>query len=137
MRRGALDSPIVGLHARVMSLVISFVVLLVSLYVAAQVLDGMEIEGGLGSHAFVGIVFGVLNAVLGPALFAAIGIGTLGLGFLLAFVSRLVATALVLELVDALTDRLKVKDFKTAFLAALIMSVTTGVCEIVLDVLRR
>ncbi|GAB4200760.1 MAG: hypothetical protein OHK0013_12080 [Sandaracinaceae bacterium] len=120
-----------------MSLVISFVVLLVSLYVAAQMLDGMEIKGGLGSYAFVGVLFGVLNAVLGPALFAAIGIGTLGLGFLLAFVSRLVATGIVLKLVDALTDRLKVKDFKTAFLAALIMSVTTGVCEILVDVIRR
>lgn len=124
-------------HAREMSLVISFVVLLVSLYVAAQMLDGMEIKGGLGSYAFVGVLFGVLNAVLGPALFAAIGIGTLGLGFLLAFVSRLVATGIVLKLVDALTDRLKVKDFKTAFLAALIMSVTTGVCEILVDVIRR
>lgn len=120
-----------------MSLVISFVVLLVSLYVAAQMLDGMEIKGGLGSYAFVGIAFGVLNAVLGPALFAAIGIGTLGLGFVLAFVSRLVATGIVLKLVDALTDRLKVTDFKTAFLAALIMSVTTGVCEILVDVVRR
>lgn len=120
-----------------MSYLISFVVLLVSLFVAAQMLDGMKIKGGLGSYVLVGVVFGVLNAILGPALFTAIGIGTLGLGFLLAFVSRLVATALVLKLVDALTERLEVKDFKTAFLAALLMSVTTGVCEIVIDVIRR
>lgn len=119
-----------------MSLVISFVVLLVSLFVAAKMLDGMEIKGGLGSYALVGVIFGLLNAFLGPALFHAIGIGTLGIGYLLGFITRLVATALVLKLVDALTDRLKVKDFKTAFLAALLMSLTTGACEIVIDMIR-
>jgi putative membrane protein len=116
-----------------LSYLVSFIVLLVSLVVASRLLDGMEIKGGLGSHVLVGLIFGVLNTILGPALFAAIGIGTLGLGFLLAFVSRLVATAIVLKIVDAVTDRLKVKDFKTAFLAALLMSLTTGVCEVVID----
>lgn len=120
-----------------MSFLVSFVVLVVSLFVAARLLDGMEIKGGVASHAIVGAIFGVLNAILGPALFAAIGIGTLGIGFLLAFLSRLVATAIVLKIVDALTDRLKVKDFKTAFLAALLMSLTTGVCEIVIDQVQR
>jgi len=119
-----------------MGMLVSFVVLLVSLFVAAKMLDGMEIKGGVGSYALVGVVFGVLNAVLGPALFHAIGIGTLGIGYLLGFITRLVATALVLKLVDALTDRLKVKDFKTAFLAALLMSLTTGVCEIAIDMIR-
>ncbi len=118
-----------------LSFVISFIVLLLSLNVAAHLLDGMEIKGGLGSHVLVGAIFGVLNAVLGPALFAAIGIGTLGLGFLLAFVSRLIATAIVLKIVDALTDRLNVKGFKTAFLAALLMSLTTSVCEVVMGAL--
>ncbi|MBN8613586.1 MAG: phage holin family protein [Deltaproteobacteria bacterium] len=116
-----------------MSYLVSFVVLLVSLVVAARLLDGMEIKGGLGSHVLVGLIFGVLNAILGPALFAAIGIGTLGIGFLLSFVTRLIATAIVLKIVDALTDRLRVKDFKTAFLAALLMSLTTSVCEVVID----
>lgn len=116
-----------------MSVLVSFLVLLVSLFVASRVLDGMEIKGGALSHVFVGVIFGLLNMVLGPALFAAIGIGTLGLGFLLAFVTRLVATAIVLKVVDALTDRLKVKNFKTAFLAALLMSLTTSVCEAVIE----
>jgi putative membrane protein len=116
-----------------LSYLVSFVVLLVSLVVAARLLDGMEIKGGLGSHVVVGLIFGVLNTILGPALFAAIGIGTLGIGFLLSFVSRLIATAIVLKIVDAMTDRLRVKDFKTAFLAALLMSLTTSVCEVVID----
>ncbi len=69
--------------------------------------------------------------LLGQAIYLAIGIGTLGIGFLLAFVSRLVATALVLQVVGALTSRLEVKDFETAFLAAMVMSVTASVAEIV------
>ncbi len=128
---------IATVHAHAMGMLLSFVVLLVSLFVAAKMLDGMEIKGGLGSYALVGVIFGVLNAVLGPALFHAIGIGTLGIGYLLGFISRLVATALVLKLVAALTDRLKVNDFKTSFLAALLMSLTTGVCEIVIDMMRE
>lgn len=120
-----------------MGMLVSFVVLLVSFFVAEKMLDGMELKGGLGSRVIVGVLFGVLNAFLGPALFAAIGIGTLGLGFVFAFVSRLVATAIVLKIVDAVTDRLKVKDFKTAFLAALLMSVTSSVCEVVIGMIHH
>lgn len=116
-----------------MGYLISLVVLTISLFVAAQLLDGMEIKGGVGSHAFVAAIFGILHAVLGRALFLAIGIGTLGLGFILAFVTRLVATAIVLKIVDSLSSRLKVKDFKTAFLAALIMSVTSSVMDVLVD----
>jgi uncharacterized membrane protein YvlD (DUF360 family) len=43
----------------------------------------------------------------------------------------------VLKIVDAVTDRLKVKDFKTAFLAALLMSVTSSVCEVVIGMIQR
>ncbi len=120
-----------------MGMLLSFVVLLVSLFVAERLLDGMEIKGGLGSYALVGLIFGVLNAILGPALYVAIGIGTLGIGFLLAFITRLVATAIVLKIVSALSERLKVRDFSTAFLAALLMSVTTGICEIIVDKLQH
>lgn len=116
-----------------MSLLVSFGVLVVSLFVAARILDGMEVKGGLGNYVVVALLFGVTNTFLGPALYHAIGIGTLGVGYVLGFASRLAATAIVLKLVDAFTDRLRVKDFKTAFLAALLMSVTTSACEVLID----
>jgi putative membrane protein len=114
-----------------MGILVTWVVTTLSLFVASRLLDGMKLKGGVVSHFFVAALFGVLHVVLGRAIYLAIGIGTLGLGFLLSFVTRLVATAIILKLVDALTSRLSVKNFKTAFLAALIMSVTASIAEIV------
>jgi uncharacterized membrane protein YvlD (DUF360 family) len=114
-----------------MGILITWAVTTVSLFVASQLLDGMKLKGGVVSHFFVAALFGIMNVLLGQAIYLAIGIGTLGLGFLLAFVSRLLATAFVLRIVGALTSRLSLKDFKTAFLAATIMSVTASVSEII------
>lgn len=114
-----------------MGILVSWVVTTLSLFVASRVLDGMKLKGGVVSHLFVAALFGILNVFLGQLIYLAIGLGTLGLGFLLAFVTRLVATAIVLKVVGALTSRLSVKDFKTAFLAALLMSLTATVAEII------
>lgn len=117
---------------RGMSILVTWVVTTISLFVASKLIDGVTLKGGILSHFFVTAIFGILNAVLGRPLFVAIGIGTLGLGFLLAFLTRLVVNALLLKFVDALTERLKIKNFKTAFLAALVMAITASVCELVL-----
>jgi putative membrane protein len=61
--------------------------------------------------------------LVGWLLFVIIGIGTLGLGFLLAFVTRWVVNAILLKVTDALTDRLTIRGFGPALLAALVMSV--------------
>ena len=112
-----------------MSLLITWVILTLGLFVASKVLDGMTIKGGIGSHLLVSALFGLLNVVLGGFLFHLIGIGTLGLGYLLAFITRLIVTALMLVLVDKLSDRLKIKTFGTAFLAALIVSLVGTLAE--------
>jgi uncharacterized membrane protein YvlD (DUF360 family) len=112
---------------------ISFAVLVVSLFVATAFLEGMQIKGGIGSYVVVGLVFGVLNFFLGETFFRLIGFGTLGLGFLFSFITRLLATSIVLRIASTFAEkRLYVKDWKTAFLAALLMSFTTGVCEMLL-----
>lgn len=106
-----------------MGILITWAILTVGLFVAAKLLDGMEIKGGIVSHLLVAGLFGLANTFLGPPLFLAIGIGTLGFGLLLGFVTRLIVSALMLVLVDKVSDRLKVKTFGTAVLAALIVSV--------------
>jgi hypothetical protein len=50
-------------------------------------------------------------------LFVAIGFGTLGLGFLLAFITRWLVDAIVLKIVDALSRSLEIVSFGRAFLA--------------------
>ena len=120
-------------NARMLTALISFAVLVVSLFVATTFLEGMQIKGGIGSYVVVGLVFGVLNFFLGETFFRLIGFGTLGLGFLFSFISRLLATGIVLGIASTFAEkRLYVKDWRTAFLAALLMSFTTGVCEMLL-----
>ena len=51
-----------------------------------------------------------------------IGVGTLGIGFLLAFLTRWVVDAILLKITDAMTSRLTIKSFGWAMLAALMMS---------------
>jgi putative membrane protein len=114
-----------------MGILVTWAVTTLSLFVASRVLDGMTLKGGVVSHFMVAALFGILNVFLGQLIFVVIGIGTLGIGFLLAFVTHLVATAIVLLIVNAISSRLRVKDFKTAFLAALIMSITASVAEII------
>lgn len=120
-------------RSHMLSPLISFAVLIVSLYVASTFLDGMQVKGGVVTYVIVAIVFGLLNFFLSEFFFVLIGIGTLGLGFLFSFIARLIATSIVLRLAGAVAmNRLVVRDWTTAFLAALLMSLTTGVCEMIL-----
>lgn len=118
-----------------MSSLVSFALVLVSFFVASTLLDGMTLKKGIWNYVVVGLLFAVLNTVIGPIIYVLIGLGTLGIGFILSLVTRLVVSAVVLKLVDALTDRLKVKNFKTALLAALVMAATTSVGEAVVEML--
>lgn len=115
-----------------MSILVTWVIVTLGLYAASKLLDGFDIKGGIGSHLIVSALFGLLNAVLGWLLYVVIGIGTFGLGFVLSFVTRLVVSALLLILVDRLSDRLKIKSFGIAFMAALIVAVVGSLCELVL-----
>ena len=104
-----------------MELLISWLILTVAVLITAQVLPGFRVHR-FGDALVVAALVGILNLLLGWFFFVVIGFATLGLGFLLAFLTRLVADALVLKLVDALTTRLTIRSFGTAFLAALLMS---------------
>ena len=115
-----------------MSLLISWLVLTFSFIVTSRLLNGFTLKGGLGSQLFVAAIFAILDVLLGGVLFVAIGIGTLGLGFLLAFLTRLVVGAILLKITDAMTTRLSVKSFGTAFVAAFVMSVVATLTEYVL-----
>jgi len=70
----------------------------------------------------VGALFGVLHGALGWLFVAVLVVGTLGLGYLLAFLTRWVVSAILLKLVDALTDKLTIRTWGTALVAAAVMS---------------
>lgn len=116
-------------------MLVSWFVLTLSVWLTARVLPGFEIKGCLGSLIVAGL-FGVLHWLLGWFLFVVIGIGTLGLGFLLAFVTRWIVTAIVLKLTDALSKSLTIRSFGTAVLAAMLMSLFGTLAELALRYLK-
>lgn len=104
-----------------LNLLISWLVLSLVVLVTAALLPGFRVRG-LGGAVLVAALFGVLNVAIGWLLFVVIGIGTLGIGFLLAFVTRWIVNAILLKLVDAMTDSLEIDGFRWALIGALCIS---------------
>ena len=115
-----------------MGILVAWAVSALALYAASQLLDGMKIDGGVGTHLVIAAVFGIVNALIGTPLFVAIGITTLGLGFLLSGITRIVVMALMLKLTDAMTSKLEIKSFGTALVAAFVMSLVSTLAEVLL-----
>jgi putative membrane protein len=104
-----------------MSILISWLILTVAVWIAAAIVPGVSVKG-IGGAIVVAAIFGIVNWLIGWLFFFVIGIATLGLGFLLAFITRWVVDAIILKLTDLLTDRLTIRGFGPALLAALVMS---------------
>jgi putative membrane protein len=115
-----------------MGILISLVTIALGLFVSDRLLRGMQVRGGVGGYLWTAVVFGLLNFFLGWLIFGVIGVVSLGLGFLLAFITRWIVTAIVLKLAASLTDRLEIDSFRTALLASLIMSAVNSLADAVL-----
>jgi putative membrane protein len=104
-----------------MGVLASWLVLSVAVWVTSAILPGFEVRGFWGAIK-VAALFGLLNWFLGWFIFVVIGVGTLGLGFLFAFLTRWVVSAILLKVTDALSSSLAIRSFAHAFAAALLMS---------------
>jgi putative membrane protein len=114
-----------------MSLLISWMVLSLAVWATAAVLPGFHVKN-FKSALLVAAIFGLLNFFLGWLLFAVLTIATLGLAWLLAFITRWIINALLLKLTDQLTDHLRIDNFGWALLGALMISVVAAVLQWVL-----
>lgn len=92
---------------------------------AGSFVPGFKIQG-FGNAAFTAILFGIVNLLLSWLLFIVIGLGTLGIGFLLAFLTRWIVNAILLKLTAGLTRKLTIVGFVPALLGSLVISVTTN-----------
>jgi putative membrane protein len=104
-----------------MSLLLSWLILSLAVWVTAAVLPGFHVKSA-GSALIVAALFGVLNFLIGWLFFTVFTIATLGLAYLLAFITRWIINAIILKIVDALTDHLKIDSFGWALGGALMMS---------------
>ena len=104
-----------------MQILLSWLILTIAVWVTAAVLPGVHVKS-FGSSFLVAALFGILNFFLGWIFFVVFTVATLGIAWLLAFITRWIINAIILKITDSLTDKLTVDSFGWALVAALMMS---------------
>ena len=101
-----------------------------------DVLPGLDIDpnpdgplGEFGTYLWIGLIFGVVNAIVGPVL------RLLSLPFVVLTpgLFLLIINAALLGLTAGLTDRLTIDGFGTAVLGGLILAIAGWIFDQVLD----
>lgn len=103
------------------SILLSWLILTVAVWLTAEFLPGIRVKS-FGSAAVVAALFGLLNFLLGWLFFTVFTIATLGIAFLLAFITRWIIDAIILKIVDSVSDRIDIDGFRWALFGALVMS---------------
>jgi putative membrane protein len=116
-------------------LLFTWLILSIAVWLTAAVLPGFKVTGFWGAVK-AAAVFGTLNWLLGWFFYVVLGIVTLGIGFLLAFITHWVVMAIILKLSDKLSKSIQIDTFGTALLGALIMTVIDSVVRHFALVLR-
>ena len=105
-------------------------------FAGTDVLPGLQVDpnpngplGEFGTYLWIALIFGVVNAIVGPILrLLSLPFVLLTLGLFL-----LVINAALLGLTALLTDRLTVDGFGTAIIGGLILAIAGWVADQVLD----
>ncbi|HET7543571.1 MAG TPA: phage holin family protein [Polyangiaceae bacterium] len=111
-----------------MHLLYTWLVLAIAVWLTAAILPGFKVNGFWGAIK-AAAVFGTLNWLLGWLFFVVLGIVTLGIGFLLAFITRWIVMAVILRLSDKISSSIKIDGFGTALIGALLMTVLGSLVE--------
>jgi putative membrane protein len=122
----------------VIKFLVKVVILAAAFYVLTryEILPGLTVDpnenglfGAFGTYLWIGLIFGLVNAIVGPILrLLSLPFVVLTLGLFL-----LVVNAALLGLTALLTDRLQVDGFLTAVLGGLILGIVSWVADLVLD----
>jgi len=102
-------------------LLVAWLAAALGLWVASKTLDGVRLAS-FGDAVWAGALLAVLQWALSWGISVMIGIVTLGIGFLFWFITRWVASALVIMLVSKLSSRLEVRGFLPALITTFIVS---------------
>jgi putative membrane protein len=113
-----------------MHFIISLVVNAIIVLIAAYILPKVEIRN-FGAAIVVALLIGILNPTIGWILRGALNIATLGIPALLGlgFIIRLVVTAIVLKIVDALVPGFKIHGFTNAIILAVIIALVSTLVD--------
>jgi putative membrane protein len=102
--------------------VVTCVVLGVAVGIAAAIVPGIEVNGGILTLLWLGVLFGLVNAILGPILhILSLPLTVITLG-LFAFV----VNGIVLATTAGLSSKLDVGGFLGTIVGAVIISIVTA-----------
>jgi putative membrane protein len=102
-------------------LLIRLIVNAIALWAAAQLVTGIELTSQIGGILIVALIFGVINAVLGPILkILSFPFTLVTLGFFI-----LVVNGFLLWLTALLSSNLSISGFGAAFWGALVVSIVS------------
>ena len=105
-----------------MKLLVRWVALAASFWVATEVVSGIKIDGGFKTFFWVALLFGLINAIIGSLIkLVTIPISILSFGLFI-----IVINAAMLQLTDRWSDKSAIDNFWSAIFAALIISVVSG-----------
>ncbi len=114
-----------------MEMLISWLSAALGLFIASKALSGVRLAS-FTDAIWAGALLGVLHWALHAFIFTGLGIATLGIGFLLWFVTRWVASAIVILITSGLSSRLKVDGFLNALITAFIVAATGNLVRFLL-----
>lgn len=104
-------------------IVVNWAIIAVAVGVAAAIVPGVEVNGGFWTLLWVALVFGLVNALLGPLLhLLALPLTILTLGLF-----ALVVNAALLAITAGITDSLDIGGFWGTLLGALVIAIVAGV----------
>lgn len=104
-------------------LVVHWLVLAAALAIVASLLDSVEVDNGVIGLLGAALVFGLVNALLGPIL----RLLTLPLTVITLGLFTLVVNTILLFVASGLSDALEVGGFFSTLVAALLLSVVSTV----------
>ncbi len=104
-----------------MNFLLEWLILSLAVWLTSMVLPGFHVKNFV-SAIWVAALFGIINVLLGWLFFTVFTIFTLGIAYLLAFITRWIIDAIVLKIVDKMSDSLDIDGFRWALGGALMMS---------------
>ncbi len=109
-----------------MRLIIKLLVNAAALWVAGELITGIDLTGGFWTILLVALIFGIINTFIKPVLkLLSFPVIILSLGLF-----TLIINAAMLSLTAALSDSLSIENFWSAVLGAVVISVVSALLSI-------
>ncbi|HKA49237.1 MAG TPA: phage holin family protein [Candidatus Dormibacteraeota bacterium] len=103
-------------------LLVSWGLLAIAFFLTTKVVPGIQVKGGVPAYVLAALVFGLVNAILGPILrIAALPLRILTLGLF-----ALVINAVLLVIASKLFSGLSIDNFLSAILGGLVLSIISA-----------